>query len=124
MKFEPYIEPPRLDPVDKWLRRFVLWIGVPFGLFLLFLLGGCATQSGFDYAWTKQREASARPWFYVKVADPDTVCRMLGASTMYLGRINACATWKPQGCVIYVTANAPAWIIAHEERHCMGWGHP
>lgn len=80
--------------------------------------------SVFDYAWQKTRPAAPQPWLHVEVSDTDRVCRDQGASTMYLGRINACATWAPTHCIIYLPANAPRWLIEHEEKHCEGWTHP
>ena len=77
-----------------------------------------------DYEWVQTRPASAKPWFYVSVEDVDTTCRLLGSDPQRkLSRINGCATWKPQGCEIYLPQNSPAWIKEHEERHCAGFTH-
>ncbi len=99
----------------------IFWLCVVVLLVCLFL-PGCASP-GFDYAWTQAREPSLKPWLYVTVADPDRTCRELGTSTLYLGRIAACATWKPQGCVIYLPKDAPEWIVLHEQEHCLGKVH-
>ncbi len=87
------------------------------------MLSGCAAP-GFDYAWTQARPASVKPYIYITVADPDAFCRSVGVSTLYLGRIAACATWKPENCVIYLPPNSPDWIKSHEEKHCEGFSHP
>lgn len=88
---------------------------------LIAVLEGCASIGD---EWTKTRPASIKPWLYVKVAEADFVCRTLGADPRRrLGRINACATWQPVNCVIYLPENAPAWLIAHEEKHCEGYSH-
>ena len=82
---------------------------------------GCATM---DYRWQQTRPASAKPWFYVTVADADFTCRTLGADPeRSLARINACAQWQPVGCTVYVPENAPRWIVEHEEKHCLGFTH-
>ncbi len=100
----------------------IFWLCVVVILVCLFI-PGCAAP-GFDYAWTQAREPSLKPWLYVVVSDPDRTCRDLGTSTLYLGRIAACATWKPVGGVIYLPKDAPRWMIEHEERHLEGWVHP
>ncbi len=97
------------------------WLCV--AIILICLLAGCAAP-GFDYAWTQARPASVKPWLYITVADPDRTCRAIGTSSLYLGSIAACATWKPVGCVVYLPKDAPRWMIEHEERHCMGEVHP
>lgn len=86
-----------------------------------FMLMGCAT---FDYEWRQTRPASFKPWLYVTVDDPDATCRHIGTDTEgRSGRIQACAEWAPSGCLIFISKDAPAWLIAHEERHCAGWTH-
>ena len=88
---------------------------------LVMLCTGCAST---DYQWTKARPASVKPWFYVTVADTDRTCRDVGADPQRrLGRINACATWLPVGCIIYLPEGPHLWIIRHEERHCEGHDH-
>lgn len=82
---------------------------------------GCASM---DYQWQQTRTESAKPWFYVRVENPDALCRSLGADSHgRLDRILACAQWKSQGCTIYLAKDAPQWIIEHEEKHCAGWTH-
>ena len=56
----------------------------------------------FIYEWSKTRPASLKPWFYVKVDDPNITCRMLGSQASQRIHIDACAIWKPQGCEIYL----------------------
>ncbi len=116
MKYEPYIIPAQLDQIDRWCRRFVMVVGP---LLLLFLLTACSsipadlvaheerhcegwehTGNAPFYQWTKARPASAKPWFYVRVDDPDAICRQRVASAASFIRINGCAQWKPQGCEI------------------------
>ena len=78
----------------------------------------------FGYQWQQTRQPSLKPWLYVTIADTDRTCREVGADPQrQLGRINACATWKAQGCIVYLPSNAPRWIVEHEERHCEGWDH-
>ena len=80
--------------------------------------------SMFDYDWQQTRPASAKPWFYVKVQDTDRTCRaILGTNASAMERINGCATWQPTHCIIYITPDAPRWIIEHEEKHCLGFTH-
>lgn len=85
-------------------------------------LSGCASM---DYEWKQERPASIKPWRYVVVEDVDRTCRELkqAEGQVALGRNNACATWRPVGCMIYLPQNAARWIVEHEERHCMGWSH-
>ena len=52
------------------------------------------------YEWVKTHPASAKPWAYLYVADTHAACAALGAQTARARRIEACATWKPQGCTI------------------------
>ena len=118
MNHEPYIVPEQLDPLDRWCRIFAITVGAAL---ILFWLTGCAS---FDYQWQQTRPASAKPWVYVIVADADEVCRATGADPeRRLGRINACATWKPEGCIIYLPQNAPQWLEDHENMHCAGLTH-
>lgn len=84
------------------------------------LLSGCAS---FDLDWRHTRPASVRPWLYIYALDTDLVCRGLGADAATRHRINGCARWKAQGCVIVLPENPPAWLIEHEEKHCEGWTH-
>ena len=81
-------------------------------------MAGCAS---FDYEWQKARPPAPKPWMRVMVAEVDPVCRQAGAT--FDGRILGCAVWSRQGCTIYLVPDAPAWVIAHEERHCEGWDH-
>ena len=109
---------------DRILKAFCL-IG---GAFVLAaLIAGCATMpedlslqaheekhcegfthqritgaAPFRFEWARSRPESAKPWFYVRVEDTDTTCRMLGSQASQGTRINACAIWKPQGCEIYL----------------------
>ena len=134
---KPYILPAQLSALDhvcKWfsiaggilLLAWWTWpslIPVRFGraLLLIFGLSGCAS---FGYQWEQTRAPSVKPWLYVTVTDTDFACRSAGADLeRRLSRINACAQWKPIGCVIYIPENAPRWMIEHEERHCMGEQH-
>lgn len=52
------------------------------------------------YEWRKTRPASAKPWIYSRVNDPDTTCRLLGSVSQ--ASIGGCAIWKPKGCEIYL----------------------
>ena len=88
---------------------------------LLLLLSGCAS---FDHDWKKTRPESVKPWLYVYALDVDLACRGFGAQAAAGHRINGCAVWKPVNCVIVLPYNPPAWLIEHEERHCMGEIHP
>lgn len=120
MKHEPYIAPPTLGPIDRWCRRFVL-VAAP--VLVVLLLTGCATVAdreaelraheerhcdGWEhtgtapfYVWTQTRAPSAKPWFYVRVDDPDAACRSMGADAKRtLLRIDACAQWHRTSCTI------------------------
>ena len=81
---------------------------------------GCAS---YDYLWLRVRPPAPKPWFYVAVDDPDRACRAAGAHAKVGERINGCASWTPTHCTIYLPHGAPAWLVAHEERHCNGEEH-
>lgn len=93
-----------------------------FAVAMCVTLGGCATGRDL-HAWKHTRPASAKPWLYVTVDDPNVICRFLGSTDSHSVRIDACAIWKPAGCEMYLPAGAPRWLISHEERHCEGWTH-
>lgn len=92
-------------------------------LVIIIALGAIFGCASMDHQWTKARPESVKPWLYVTVQDVDRACRDAGAPTEGIDRINACATWKPTGCIIYLPPNAPRWIIEHEEKHCAGFTH-
>ena len=94
--------------------------GLLCALVIAILLGGCAS---FDYDWRKVHPAAPKPWQRVMVADADATCRKVGAVGVGIERILACATWRQDGCTIYMQANTPAWAMSHEARHCEGWTH-
>ncbi len=59
-----------------------------------------------SYSWTKVREESAQPWLTVRVDDPDSTCRIMGADPQRsLMRVAACAVWQPVGCTIILPKN-------------------
>lgn len=101
--------------------QFWKWPTVVLLIVFLFLLSGCAS---IPSDWKLALPASAKPWFYITVDDPDTTCRFLGSQASHTAKVNGCAIWKPQGCEMYLPARAPRWLIEHEERHCEGWTHP
>ena len=35
----------------------------------------------------------------------------------------ACAEWTDNICDIYISENAPDWMLEHELQHCNGFGH-
>lgn len=103
-------------------RSRISWVLVAVLVMVLWLLTGCASV-GDQHDWKHTRPASAKPWFYVTVDDPDSVCRLLGSQASHSVRVDGCAVWKPAGCEIYVPAGAPDWLVAHEEKHCNGYTH-
>lgn len=109
--------------MKPWDGSVIPWWSVALivALFGVVLLSGCAAFpidlaeherrhcAGEDhtgdrpfYTWTKARPASIQPWLYVYVNDIDRVCREAGAQASASERIDACATWKPTGCIIYL----------------------
>mgnify|MGYP001613529058 CR=1 FL=1 len=96
----------------------ILWIVLL--IFLAFFLDGCAS---LDYDWQRTKPPSPKPWHTIIVQDVDKACRAAGAA-LTTDRILGCATWRADGCTIYLTPNAPTWIIEHERKHCEGWIHP
>ncbi len=54
----------------------------------------------FIYEWKQTRPASAKPWVYAQVGNPNEVCRLLGAISAGNNIINACAIWRPVNCII------------------------
>ena len=104
---------------DKSFRIPALVLGLCL-LAMLFMLG-CASM---DYDWKQARAPSVKPWLYVKALDVDRACRTMGADPYKrLARINGCAVWRTEGCLILLPYDAPEWIVWHEERHCAGLVH-
>ena len=106
-------------------KNVIPWWAVLVGTFIaaliLFAVTGCASM---DYDWQHTRPASVKPWLYVEVKDPNRTCNDLAGALAQRDRNTiACSQWRPVNCIIYLTPNAPAWIVAHEERHCEGWIH-
>lgn len=63
--------------------------------------------SPFRYEWQHVRPASIKPWVYIYVDDPDSICRarhVQGANRRDL-HFDACATWHPKGCEIILPRN-------------------
>ncbi len=89
----------------------------------LMVTAGCASYAGPAYTWRTVRAPAPLPWFYVRVADVHRTCLEAGASAQAGERINACAQWHATHCMIYLPHHAPAWLVAHEERHCNGEEH-
>jgi hypothetical protein len=79
---------------------------------LLLLLVSCASQETFEEGW-KLTEA---PTVYV-VGNAGAWCK----ETRALG----CAIRHPWNgtCTIFITRNAPDWVMPHELKHCQGWDH-
>lgn len=96
------------------------WIVLIVLAFALILLSGCASM---DYQWHRVHDPAPAPWLYVNVADPDAVCKQLGASGSGLSRIVACAQWTAAGCIVFLPIDAPAWVKEHEDKHCQGYSH-
>ena len=90
-------------------------------IILAFFLDGCTS---LDYDWKHTKLPSPQPWVYIYPEDVDAACRAAGALTVGFERILGCATSSSSGCTIYLPKRAPAWIIEHEEKHCLGWTHP
>ena len=84
------------------------------------LLTGCAS---FDYDWQRAHPAAPKPWRTVIVQDVDATCRALHSQGVGIERILGCATWRADGCTIYLPEGAAPWTVAHEQRHCAGWTH-
>jgi len=90
-------------------------------LVVIIMVSGCAT---FDYVWWKAWPESVKPWVYVTALDVPLACHTLGFDPdRTKGRINACAQWRHEGCLVVLPSDAPRWLIEHEERHCEGWVH-
>lgn len=99
-------------------------VGVMTVVFLAFALSGCSAHAGiFDTVWTQSRTAAPKPWLYVEVRDPATVCKQAGARVAMNAAAHACSSWSTGGCVIYLPKDAPRWLVEHEEKHCAGWTH-
>ena len=106
----------KMPPLIPWPLIIVTIIVIGIAI----SVSGCASLE-----WKQTRPASAKPWFYIHVDDDkvDAVCRSIGTQAARGERIEACATWKPQGCEIVLPRNPSADLIAHEHRHCMGESH-
>lgn len=85
---------------------------------VLALLCGCAAPS---YSWYKVREPYPKAqWRYLYTSMASYICReRVGNAT----QPHACATWHDHYCEMVLPPNAPAWMVQHEERHCLGWAH-
>lgn len=83
-------------------------------------LAGCASMG---YEWRQAHPPAPKPWRYVVVPDVDRFCRGLPMASVKPERIMGCATWRADGCTIYTGPNPPAWVLAHEEKHCEGSTH-
>ena len=108
MKFEPYIEAEKLYPIDRWCRRFVLFVGIPWVLW--FALYGCAIAGSYWY-W-------AHPPIPVKgvveTPTPGGRADLLGNANYGTGEIEIRPGlgWTLRQCV-----------ISHERKHFAGWSH-
>ena len=107
------------------LPRRIPWLAVAaLAVLIPACVGALAGCSAFDPDWQRVHPPAPKPWQRVMVADADATCRALHSQGVGVGRILACATWRTDGCTIYMQPAAPAWIVEHEERHCQGWTHP
>ena len=85
-------------------------------------LPGCATLDETPYAMANATPAPDYPQIVVQVDDPDAICRQNGSRAQLGHRILGCS--NPWGtiisgiCVIFVSQNPPAWLVAHERLHC------
>ena len=106
----------KLPRIIPWTIIALLIVLVALG----FALSGCASM---DYDWQHTHPAAPKPWRTVIVKDADATCRALGSTGIGIDRVLACATWRIDGCTIYLPKDAPQFIVEHEERHCMGDTH-
>lgn len=102
------------------LRRYV-------GLALLAVAVACtqidtAGPDAQGYKWRRDGPVVPRDkWAYHTVGNGNIYlhCNLEAAA-------ESCAVVRADGsaCDIYLPPDAPAWRIAHEEKHCDGWTHP
>jgi hypothetical protein len=92
-------------------------------VYLLVLLGGCATYPQIDYSvappadWPRLREES----IYGTVEEVTEKCKSFSERG---GKMAGCAmVYLEQGvCVMYLSSRDPE-LLAHERAHCRGFAH-
>ena len=108
------IELGRLDPIDRWCRRFVLFIGLPLLLFLLF---GCASEP----FWHMDIQGYKPP---VSIHRFETAQQLSTACNMERKANAACSIRLPTVCIVYLGPEANACAESHEKNgHCRGYNH-
>lgn len=100
-------------------------------LLLSLLLTGCASNwANYNYGpgdWLNESTAMTvnTMYNYAHLVEPTIQIHRVESVNTYCGTIwsQGCANLKGDKCDIYVGKTASPGTIAHEERHCRGWGH-
>jgi hypothetical protein len=81
---------------------------------------GCAALVQDD--WHAQANHPALPPRHIEVASAD-LARVCGQPAGMIVYGCAIRVFEPRLCLVYTPPNSPAWVMAHELRHCAGWDH-
>lgn len=84
-----------------------------------FTLQGCATLVHDD--WQPQPVHPALAPYHIEISETD-LARVCGKPGL---RVYGCAmrVVDARVCFIYTPPQPPAWLMAHEHKHCAGWDH-
>ena len=109
MKYEPYLEPEQLSPIDRWCKWFSIIVGIPLILFWIF---GCAA----DPYWTVVDPNYRVPVRTYRLPSAEALTRIC----IHPRREDqGCAYRLPDECRVYLGPTADACIQSHEENgHC------
>lgn len=111
----PFDEPP------GFRRRYIALLIVL--VTLLAILLGCAIPSR-DFRWDSAPTSAPLAMVELVTVRPESIF-----GVCYDARSNCSAPGCSQRdyaanvCRIYITIDAPDWVIEHEVRHCEGWEH-
>lgn len=108
------------DKISFW---HILWIA-PLSIGIAFLLAGCLSDHERAALYVEEGFV-VKPIVRTYTTDPDAVCRRFGILTRIPDNTKILACADPYSkidsrvCTLILPYNPPAWLLHHEELHCL-----